>query len=434
MNAVAGQDLLPDTSIDGPVLQFDFPEILVGIAEYNEGPTGTTVFYFPEPVKAAIDVRGGAPGVVNSETIRLPHDRGFTNAICFSGGSSYGLSAATGVANALKEIWIEAGQWKRIADVTGAIVFDLGERRLNSITPDDNLGRAALQTARPGEFPLGAQGAGRFVMQGWPLGNPQHSGQGGAFRQVGDLKIAVFTVVNAAGVVVDRDGSIVRCGPDGANDCGQMHEVMGDMIKHGSPIDKSSLDSGTTANTTLTLVVTNAKMPYRELDRLARQVHTSMARAIQPFSTMGDGDVLVAVTTDQVAVNGIRSSWLGTLASEVAWDAVLASVPELPEMRTAEAIEWTSEQIDSVVGEYSFSPSASLRIERDNDGIVAIGPDSENLYFPVGRPVKLTPVGDDELEVESPRRYRVGVERNGEDVVGLVLEPGPWAQRARRVN
>ncbi|MFT5051902.1 MAG: hypothetical protein ACI8QZ_003331, partial [Chlamydiales bacterium] len=79
-------DLVPDTTVRGPVLPLEFPEIHVGIAEYREGPTGTTVFFFPEPVMAAIDVRGGAPGVVNSEALRIPYEAAYTNAICFSGG------------------------------------------------------------------------------------------------------------------------------------------------------------------------------------------------------------------------------------------------------------------------------------------------------------------------------------------------------------
>jgi L-aminopeptidase/D-esterase-like protein len=37
-----------------------------------------------------------------------------------------------------------------------------------------------------------------------------------------------------------------------------------------------------------------------DLQRLAVQVHTSMARAIQPFSTYNDGDTLFAVSTQEV--------------------------------------------------------------------------------------------------------------------------------------
>jgi hypothetical protein len=92
----------PHVSYDGPALTFDFPGIMIGAAEYEEGPTGTTVLYFPKPVVAAVDVRGGAPGTVNTDVLRLAYDQPTLNAIVLSGGSSYGLSAATGVANAQK--------------------------------------------------------------------------------------------------------------------------------------------------------------------------------------------------------------------------------------------------------------------------------------------------------------------------------------------
>jgi len=55
-------------------LTFDFPGVKVGVAEYEEGPTGTTVLYFATPVVAAVDVRGGAPGTVNTDILRLAYD------------------------------------------------------------------------------------------------------------------------------------------------------------------------------------------------------------------------------------------------------------------------------------------------------------------------------------------------------------------------
>ncbi|HYC90926.1 MAG TPA: hypothetical protein VEO54_17035 [Thermoanaerobaculia bacterium] len=104
-------------------------------------------------------------------------------------------------AHELKARNAAGGDWGSIASVPGAIVFDLGGRRYNTIVPDFDLGRAALRNAKPNEFPLGPRGAGRFAMQGGYYGddNRQHSGQGVAFRQAGPTKVAVFTVVNFLG-------------------------------------------------------------------------------------------------------------------------------------------------------------------------------------------------------------------------------------------
>ena len=80
-------------------------------------------------------------------------------------------------------------------------------------------------------------------------------------------------------------------------------------------------------NTTLTVVVTNQKLGDWELSQLSRQVHTSMARAIQPFHALIDGDVLYAVTTSEVGDAGDRKGARAVvdLATRLAWDAVLTS-------------------------------------------------------------------------------------------------------------
>jgi L-aminopeptidase/D-esterase-like protein len=78
-------------------------------------------------------------------------------------------------------------------------------------------------------------------------------------------------------------------------------------------------------NTTLSVVVVNQSMELPELRQLARQVHASMARAIEPFHTIYDGDVLYAVTTHQVAEGPLEHSEIAYVASELAWDAVLRS-------------------------------------------------------------------------------------------------------------
>jgi L-aminopeptidase/D-esterase-like protein len=141
--------------------------------------------------------------------------------------------------------------------------------------------------------------------------------------EIGSTKIAVFTVVNAVGVIVDRQGEIVR---------GNRDPKTGRRL---SPIEglEQRLARGevvTTAfgNTTLTLVVTNQCLRPEELRQLGRQVHCSMARAIQPFQTINDGDVLYTVTTNEVDDSPVSGAMLGILASEVAWDAVLKSIPE----------------------------------------------------------------------------------------------------------
>jgi L-aminopeptidase/D-esterase-like protein len=212
--------------------------------------------------------------------------------------------------------------WNDIALVNGAIVYDLF--RNNSIYPDKALGRAALRAARPGFFPLGARGAGRHTGCGGAgaFAGVTHepAGQGGAFRQAGPTKVAVFCVVNALGAIIDRQGTVVRGHLDPKTGTRHhFHELLQRQPVRGvTPVPPPG-------NTTLTLVVTNQKVG--RLEQLARQVHTSMSRAIQPFHTEMDGDVLFAVTTSEVANPALSSTALGVMASELAWDAILSCFP-----------------------------------------------------------------------------------------------------------
>jgi L-aminopeptidase/D-esterase-like protein len=307
--------LIPKTSFDVPVLEFDFPSLHVGVAAYEEGPTGCTVFYFPQGAWAAADIRGGLPGVIGD------YER--VHAICFAGGSLLGLEAAVGVT---AEMFAMRDYSTRLPLVSGAIIWDLW--RENRIYPDKDLGRAALKSARTGVFPLGRAGAGCSPGCGGLFGGMgiqgEGTGQGGAFRQVGATKVAVFTVVNALGAIVNRQGQVVR---------GYLDPQTGKRRHYTELLKRKLAQNETTEppqgkNTTLTLVVTNQKLDppmntLGHLRQLARQVHSSMARAIQPFHTMSDGDVLFAVTTDEVENKPMNLTDLGVLASELAWDAVL---------------------------------------------------------------------------------------------------------------
>jgi L-aminopeptidase/D-esterase-like protein len=357
--------LVANTAIDGPVLTFDWPAIEVGIGSYEEGPTGVTVIRFPRRASLAVDVRGGGPGTVNTDLLRLGYSRPFGDAIVFSGGSAYGEETITAVATGLKDDGVRSGDLVDVAIVPGAIIYDFGERRFNEIYPDKRLAQAALRAVRPGVFPLGAQGAGRMAMQGGFFGCNAHSGQGGAFRQVGAVKIAAFTVVNAYGAVTDRAGRLVACNrPKSWGDLTMTSELLRNLpqsLKADWDAAAGSPDAGGTKNTTISLIVTNQKLDYASLQRLAVQVHTSMARAIQPFSTSEDGDTLYAASTQEVDSNELNPVTLTTIAGEAMWDAVLASVPDkaVSARPTEKPASVSADKLASYAGTYQFGSAAA---------------------------------------------------------------------------
>ncbi|CAN5426860.1 P1 family peptidase [soil metagenome] len=325
----------PRTASDGDFLAFDFPSLHIGTAEYEEGPTGATVFYFPKGAAAAVDMRGGAPGTTNTDWLQLGYDGLGLDAICFGGGSWYGLEAASGVRAELLATKMK-NPFEEVANVAGAIVYDF-PGRTNTIYADKELGRAALRAARPNRFPLGARGAGRFTSVGKYIGRDyrEQGGQGGAFRQLGATKIAVFTVVNALGAIVDRQGRTVRGLRDPQTGARlSQADALRRLLERAEPqaappttTPTPEAQKPTPANTTLTLVVTNQKLEHWQLRRLAVQVHTSMGRAIQPFQMQADGDVLFAATTAEVENPRLPLNTLAVIASELAFDAVLSSIP-----------------------------------------------------------------------------------------------------------
>jgi len=308
--------LTPQTPGAGPTLDFEFPGLLIGTAEYEEGPTGCTVLRFPQKASSAVDLRGGSPGIIGGY--------GRVDAICFAGGSLYGLEAAMGVsAQILSER--KRADWGTIATVSGAIIYDFGVRD-NLIYPDKALGAAAYLAATQCRIPLGQRGAGRSASVGKIRGSDRFAsepaGQGAAFRSLGDLRIAVITIVNAMGAVLNQDGSVLRGIRD--KESGRrlhFHEV---ISNYPEAVQTSQDACG--ENTTLTAVIVNSRLEQNELVQLGRQVHSAMARVIQPFHGLDDGDILFTLSTEEIDSQRWDLMALGELCSDLACKAVRTAV------------------------------------------------------------------------------------------------------------
>ncbi|WP_435020807.1 hypothetical protein TA3x_002031 [Tundrisphaera sp. TA3] len=260
----------PTTPTARRPMAFDFPGVLVGCAEYDDGPTGCTVVRLPARSLVTVDIRGGAPATVMGLD-------GEVNAICFAGGSLYGLEAVSGVTAAIAD-GVGEGRPTGLASipiVRGAAIYDFGARA-NAIAPDQALGAFALTHAIGGMIPLGPVGAGRSATVGKlgeadPPSEPsiatrEGGGQGAAFAMVRvdpDLSIRFLacTVVNAVGGIVDRSGAVVR----------------GHLAADGGRLRASEIlrrESGGTpparGNTTLSLVVIDRWLPDFHARQIAR--------------------------------------------------------------------------------------------------------------------------------------------------------------------
>jgi len=298
--------------------------VRVGVAEDPAGPTGCTLVDFGgDAVRVARDARGGS--------VCWSGDYSRVHALCLAGGSVYGLEAVSGVAAELLARRGGRAHWSDLALVSGGAIYDFHGRDTD-VHPTLALGRAALRAAwgrgaaGDGQVPVGRRGAGisAQVGAGLPGLAPEPGGQGAATRQVAGIPIGVLTVVNAFGAVRDRAGAVVRGHRDPTT--GRRHtaaERAEEILS--SPTDTGAGRAARAGNTTLTVVVVDARLSDGGLAQLGRQVHSSMARAIDPFHTPFDGDVLWAVTTDRGA-DDVDPVALGVVAAELAWDAVLAAV------------------------------------------------------------------------------------------------------------
>jgi 6-aminohexanoate-oligomer endohydrolase len=209
--------------------------------------------------------------------------------------------------------------------------------------------------------------------------------------------------------------------------------LIAEQLESFAPLSSSvqTKGGGPTGNTTLTMIVTNQKMPFWALQRLAVQVHGSMNRAIQPFATEEDGDVLYAVTTDEVENPSLTFIDMSVIASELAWDAILSSVPDIPAPSTPLEAQPTAGRLRRYVGTYELHGGNQLLIGVEAGALNAEIFGDGRIFFDKGRKYRLIAANDGSFIVESAARDVIRFDEVGGHVNGLTLNPGSWAVRAK---
>jgi hypothetical protein len=209
--------------------------------------------------------------------------------------------------------------------------------------------------------------------------------------------------------------------------------TIAEKLKGFAPVagNTAARTEGPTGNTTLTLVVTNQKMPFWALQRLAAQVHTSMSRAIQPFATEDDGDVLYAVTTDEVENPSLSYMDLSVVASELAWDAVLSSLPEVAPAPALLDRQPAGDKLRKYAGTYELYGGSELSVAVDAGFLAATLKGNGRVYFDANRKYRLRAAANGDFVVDSPAGDVVRFVESAGRITGLTLNPGPWAISAR---
>jgi L-aminopeptidase/D-esterase-like protein len=304
----------------------DVPGLKVGHAQDMRLGSGTTALVFDAPAVGSIDLRGGAPGTRESALLDPAQTIEGVDAISLSGGSSFGLDAASGLQAWLKEQGrgFAVGP-SRVPIVPAAIVFDLnngGDKDWGRFPPYRDLGYAAAAAAGL-DFALGSVGAGTG-----PTTVNCKGGLGSASARNADGHIVgALAVVNAVGSVIVGSGPWFWAAPFEQNG-----EFGGLGLPNPFPAD--ALEPRTKisprASTTLVVVATDAILSKAQAKRLAIMAQSGLSRAIYPIHTPLDGDIVFAASTGRTRLADpmLALTRLGTLAANVVARAIARGVFE----------------------------------------------------------------------------------------------------------
>jgi L-aminopeptidase/D-esterase-like protein len=304
----------------------DIPGLRVGHAGDAKLGSGATVVVFDAPVAASVDVRGGGPGTRETALLDPAQTVEGIDAIVLSGGSAFGLDAASGT-----QAWLrEQGRGFKVREakvpiVPAAILFDLlsgGNKDWGRYPPYREFGYDAAKIAGS-DFALGSAGAG---LGATTVNLKGGIGSASAVTRDG-LTVGAVVAANAAGSVIVGDGPHFWAAPFEQNE-----EFGGRGWPATFPADALAFRSkgAPGANTTLAVVATDAKLNKAQCKRLAVMAQSGLSRAIYPVHTPLDGDVVFAAATGAKALPDpvFSLSELGMLAANVLARAVARGVYE----------------------------------------------------------------------------------------------------------
>ena len=304
----------------------DVAGVRVGNAENAKLASGSTAIIFDEPAVAAVDVRGGAPGTRETDLLDAHRTVERIDAVTLSGGSAFGLDAASGV-----QAWLlEQGRGfpignVRIPIVCGAVLFDMingGDKRWGRYSPYRELGHAAAAAAGS-DFALGTAGAGYGATTVNLKGG---LGSASAVTRSGHT-VGALVAVNACGSVTVGSEREFWAAP---------FELNGEFGGHGFPakVPAAALlpiaKGGPGENTTIAIVATDATLTKAQAKQFAVMAQDGLARAIQPAHTALDGDtVFAAATGRRPLANAVPElTELGAIAAHVLARAVARGIYE----------------------------------------------------------------------------------------------------------
>ena len=297
----------------------DIPGIRVGHVSDFDAVTGCTAILCEQGAVGGVDIRGSATGTQEIDTLSPGHVTDRVHGILFAGGSAFGLEAAAGVRRYLagrKVGYAFGGQ--HIPIVPGAILFDLGIGKTN-VHPNVAMGEAAAAAATTDAVKEGCVGAGTGATIGKLFGMARAMKGGvGSYTVTlpGGVMVSALVAVNALGDV--RDPATAQIVAGARKDASSR-----EFIDTAAQMLRGTVIGAPTGNTTLAVVVTNARLNKVQTNKLAQFASLGMARTLNPVNTMADGDIAFALSARALEAD---INVLGVAASEAVAQSILRAV------------------------------------------------------------------------------------------------------------
>jgi L-aminopeptidase/D-esterase-like protein len=247
-------------------------------------------------VAGGVAQRGGAPGTRETDLLKPENMVQIVNAITLSGGSAYGLAAASGVMQCLEGqgVGFPVGGGNVVPIVPTAILFDPGRCGAPfTYRPDASFGLAACSAAQPGPVAEGNVGAGAGAVSGSVKG-----GLGTASVVLDNgIIVGAIVAVNSVGSAFDTDGNLFAASLELAGEFGNLTPIKSPPPKPPKP---AAVPGGLLRNTTIAVVATNVELTKTQATKIAQMADDGLARALKPTHTPFDGDTVFAVGTGRI--------------------------------------------------------------------------------------------------------------------------------------
>lgn len=290
--------------------------VKVGHATDASRGTGVTVILFGSPAVGAVDITGMATSSRQIDSLEMTHPGSAVHAVCLSGGSAFGLDTATGAARYLEEKGIGLDlAVARLPVVPTAVIFDLSFMD-PSARPDASMAYEACRRAASSPVEQGCVGAGTGATAGKIRGvlSATKTGLGSSMAVgSGGVKMGALVVANPFGDILDEQGRVIA----GAREQGRFLNSF-DAIRKGEVRTRM----GAPGNTTLCVLVTDARLDKVSAMQIARMGGNGLARHISPYNTPFDGDMVFCFSIGDKEVHPLH---LGILAAQTARDALLGA-------------------------------------------------------------------------------------------------------------